>query len=231
MIDRMLQIMAPHHCCVCDVTGSLLCDNCKYDIISEPFAGCLVCRSLAKSGICGACHTYYEAAWCVGERDEGLRRLIDQVKFGRAKAGVAELSELLGAVLPSLPDSTVVVPVPTTPSHIRKRGYAHVELVAKALARSRGLRYERAIHRRNNTIQFGSSRAQRLAQAEEAFAVPRPVSGEHPWLIVDDVVTTGATMQFAARELRQAGASQVFVAAIARQPLDNKASHLLEYPG
>lgn len=221
MIDRLLQIVAPHHCCNCGQVGRLLCDNCKYDIINEPFSGCLVCRGPARNGICGSCQTYYEAAWCVGERDEGLRRLIDQVKFSRAKSGIAELSGLLEAILPSLPDDTVVVPIPTVASHVRRRGYAHVERAAKELARLKGLRYDPLLRRRNDVVQFGSSRAQRLAQAKKAFTVPGRISGNHPWLIVDDVVTTGATMQFAARELRRTGATQVFVVAITRQPLDN----------
>ena len=220
MIDPLLQIVAPHHCYGCGEIGRPLCDNCKYDIVSEPFYGCIVCRRPVSSGICRTCRTYYLEAWCVGERHEALGSLIDDLKFSRMKAAAGTLADLLHQVLPILPPDTVVVPVPTIPHHIRTRGYGQVELIAKALARSRGLTYQPVLVRRGGDVQHGATRAQRFAQAKRAFRVRGDIDESRPYLIVDDIVTTGATLQFTAKTLHDAGVRTIFVAALAKQPLD-----------
>lgn len=157
----------------------------------------------------------------VGERSEVLRRLVDQVKFNRATAGIRDLADMLDKVLPVLPPETTVVPVPTLPSHARIRGHAHVERTAKELARRRGCQHAAVLRRRTKTTQRGASKTKRREQAKRAFAVTHRLDPNRTWVILDDVVTTGATLQYAAKELRSAGATRVVVAAIARQPLDN----------
>ena len=76
----------------------------------------------------------------VGERNGTLQRLVGLYKFERTRLAYKQLGDLLNDVLPDLPTETVIVPVPTTPSRIRERGYDHMLLIAKHLARSRGLR-------------------------------------------------------------------------------------------
>lgn len=221
MLDDLLQIIAPHLCFGCQKTGALLCHNCKYNIESEPFSGCISCRRAVTSntGICGDCKACYTRAWCVGERTETLARLIDGYKFHRARAGYRVLAELLDARLPQLPPETIVVPVPTIASHIRQRGYDHTLLVARELAKKRRLALNTSLQRATTTVQLGSSRQDRLRQAKEAFMVKGSLK-DRPHLLIDDVITTGATVDEAAKRLRHAGVPEVWLGVVARQPLD-----------
>ncbi|MFZ1257927.1 MAG: phosphoribosyltransferase family protein [Candidatus Saccharimonas sp.] len=161
-------------------------------------------------------------AWCVGEKQQGLEQLVYQYKFDRAKAAYRVFAELLDATLPVLPIDMIVVPVPTISAHIRQRGYDHAALLTKAFAQRRGLAYDTMLVRRSNTVQLGKNRMQRRVQAEQAFEYRKSCDGKR-FLIVDDIFTTGATAEFAARTLKAAGAEDVWVAVIAHQPLEKKA--------
>lgn len=220
MIDELLQVVAPHYCYGCGQIGGSLCVNCKYDIIDEGFERCIVCASPSPVGICSSCRTSYDKAWCVGERTDALRRSIDALKFERARAVHKSLAELLDERLPVLPAETIVVAVPTIASHIRKRGYDHTKLIARYFARKRNLRHVDALQRTSNTKQLGASRKQRFLQAEAAFSCPASLDSNQPYLLIDDIVTTNATVRYAARELKVAGAKDVWVAVLARQVLD-----------
>jgi len=141
-------------------------------------------------------------------------------KFERARSAYKQLGDLLNDVLPDLPAETVIVPVPTTPSRIRERGYDHMLLIAKHLVRSRGLQCRQLVERQTNTKQRQSTARQRLAQAKRAFVVRVAIEPGVPYLLIDDVITTGATIRYASQALRDAGAKHVWVVVVARQTLD-----------
>lgn len=219
MIDRVLSFVAPHLCCGCGKMQGLLCDDCKYDIINDVFFGCIACgRPSGATGICRQCYVPYSRAWCVGERSGVLQELIDQYKFERTREAHKTITELLAAVLPELPDDVVIVPVPTVSAHIRERGYDHTLLVAKALSRQLKRPIARPLVRATQTKQRDAGRAVRVAQAKQAFAT-RDIDESACYLLVDDVVTTGSTIEYAAKALKDGGAKDVWVVAIARQPL------------
>lgn len=131
-----------------------------------------------------------------------------------------DLADLLHIAVPYLPAETVIVPVPTVSSHIRQRGYDHTHLIAHRFAKQRGHRVRPLIERQTGTKQRGANRRQRMKQAKEAFAARRPLDPTVPYLLIDDVVTTGATLHYAAQTLQDAGAAIIWVAVVARQPLD-----------
>lgn len=199
----------------------LLCVYCKYDITNESFLQCLACLKPvgAKGRLCGTCPLPYRAAWCSGERHEGLRALIDAYKFERTQAAGDILADLLHETVPQLPDDTIVVAVPTVWPHIRQRGYDHMERVAKRFAARRSLEFVPALKRLSRETQRGATRSQRIEQAKRAFGHRRTVEGKR-CLLVDDVFTTGASVEYAAKALRSAGASEVWVAVLSRQPLE-----------
>ena len=220
MIDRLLSHLAPHLCYVCQKIGSVLCDNCKNDIVDASFSGCLGCRMpLLPTQTCLSCDLPYSLAWCVGERTAVLREVIDDYKFNYVFEAHKVLADLLAAAMPRLPSDCVVVPVPTISRHIRQRGYDHLLLIARHLARQKDVTLETLLQRNANTIQTGRTRHQRIAQAEAAFQV-RGICKDKTILLVDDVTTTGATLHAAATLLRNAGARQIWVAVLAQQPLD-----------
>lgn len=222
MIDTLLSFVAPHHCSGCDISGTLLCDNCKYDIISEPYSACGTCgRSIAgKNGLCRKCHVPYTRIWCVSDRRDQLQRLIGNYKFTNTRAAYRPLADLLHDYLPELPENTVIVPVPTVGSHIRQRGYDHMLLIAQRFGSRRHLPVDTSLRRITTTKQRSASAKQRVINAKAAFACPKPLDPDAIYLRIDDVITTGATVEYATKALQAAGANTVWVASVSRQPVD-----------
>lgn len=221
MIDTLLSHLAPHLCCGCTKIGTLLCDNCKYNIISERTNVCISCsKPTGVSGVCGACKVPYTRAWFVGERTAELKKLIDDYKFEYVQGAHVPLSELLVNCVGQLPSQITVVPIPTVPSHIRQRGYDHALLLAKSFTRRQKVPLQPLLRRISTTKQRDASRELRMQQAKKAFRVAGKIDPTKVYLLIDDVITTGATLNSAAEKLREAGASEVWVAAVARQPLD-----------
>ncbi len=202
-----------------------MCEHCKYDIESEQFTRCIVC--LRPTGptrcLCHECDPPYSRAWCVGEREGALKEAINRYKYHSARAAVESLVDLLDNAIPLLPSDVQVVAVPTVRRHVRVRGFDHAALLARRFAHRRGLRYDTVLQRQGGARQQGASRSQRLAQARDAFTCEQSLSGTY--LLIDDVYTTGATLQYASLALRDAGADEVYVSVLSRQTLE-KLPHL-----
>lgn len=221
MLDTLMSFVAPHYCSGCAKIGTALCDNCKYDITGVTKTACLLCQKLCgESGVCKDCKKIYQRAWCVGERTGVLQRIIGLYKFERLRSGYRVLGDLLLDRLPELPVGTVIIPIPTVTGHIRERGYDHMMLIAKYVARKRNLTVSVALRRKTNTKQRQATAKQRTAQAKNAFEVSGALNPDTTYLLIDDVVTTGATIKYAGLALKNAGARQIWAAAVARQVLD-----------
>ena len=218
MLIRFSDLLAPHYCCSCGEIGAILCDYCKYNIISERVMQCISCERLTggDESLCRQCALPYSRAWCVGVKTDELEKVIEAYKFGRAKSAYQLLAQLLDEVVPLLPDDTIVTAIPTVAAHIRERGYDHAALLARRFAATRRYTYSTPLVRLTKTRQRGASRRQREAQAKEAFRAISTVTGTY--LLIDDVFTTGATVKYAAQALHDAGASEVWVVVLARQP-------------
>ncbi|MHA6525172.1 ComF family protein [Tessaracoccus sp. G1721] len=133
--------------------------------------------------------------------------------------GALHLDKVLGGLLaraiaahdPS-PD-TVLVPVPSRPGAVRARGYDHAYRLARAAARESGLRAERRLRRLSaGADQEGLTRAERAANLSGSM---RAVGSSAPVLVVDDVVTTGASLGEAVRSLRAGGVTVLGAAVVA----------------
>lgn len=220
MLDTLLSLLAPHLCSSCGAAGTPLCGYCKYNINKSHKRQCLLCECLSLEGVCMLHHAFFDFAWIVGERFGGLQRLIGGLKFLYMKSAAQSVAELLDLSLPSLPRNCVLVPIPTIRRHIRQRGYDHLLLMARALSRRRGVPYAQLLRRRHSAVQHESSRRDRLRQARSAFELNGRVVPDRRYIILDDIVTTGATVSEAARVLREAGATSVWVVAVAKQTLD-----------
>ena len=219
MRKLLTSLLAPHYCCSCGVVGSLLCEYCKYDIINDSFEACILCHRLARpsENICTACNSAFTKAWCVGSRSEGLKELLNRYKFERSRAAYVPLAELLHTTLPALPNDIIIVPIPTIAPHIRERGYDQTALLACQVAKLRSLTYSPLLQRKTNSVQRRASRKQRILQAKEAF-MAKKCAGRY--LVIDDISTTGSTLNAAATVLLDAGASEVWVAVVASQPIE-----------
>ena len=220
IVERLLQIVAPHPCLECGKVGTILCPSCKYDINHEPFLGCFMCGAPQTSGICTHHKLPVERSFVVGRRTGSLKGLLDVLKFSRAKEAAKIAAELLNYRLPCLPAYTVLVPIPTSAAHIRQRGYDQVDLVVRYIAALRGLPIERLLVWTKNTTQHSVNRAQRATQAQDLYklAPGAQVNSNHTYLIIDDIITTGATVRAAVRVLHKACPdARIWVAALAYQ--------------
>lgn len=172
-------------------------------------------------GVCLACRTGpppWRAAASVGPYAGILRELILLFKARGRDELAAPLAGLLAGALrdAAWPAPHTVVAVPMTWMRRLHRGYNQAELLAREVARTLGVRYVRALRRRGRGTQVGGARSDRLRLAASAFPVRRAVSGRV--VLVDDVLTTGATAAACTRALRHAGADDVFVLTVARTP-------------
>jgi len=220
MVERVLHIIAPHPCSGCGKVGVVLCEDCKNDIISEPFLGCILCGVPQRDGICPSHTSSITRSFTVSERIGALEQLINRYKFEHVKAAALPLAQLLDETLPLFPEVIELIPIPTVRSHIRERGYDQVELLARFISSMRDIPIRRVLMRRTNKTQHTVGRDERLMQASDAFCLKSPsfLHGKTV-LLLDDVVTTGATLESAAKLLKAAGAT-VWTATLARQPLD-----------
>jgi ComF family protein len=164
---------------------------------------------------------HFESARAVGKYSTPLKELIHSLKYSRERAAAGPLAEILLEALrgsPAAEFAEVVVPVPLHRLRLKKRTFNQSALVGKLIAAKLGLPFVRALTRMRPTpSQTELSHSARRKNVKDAFAVRRPqaVKGRQV-LLVDDVITSGATASECAKALKAAGASRVYAAAIAR---------------
>ena len=153
--------------------------------------------------------------------NDAAARLIHAFKY----AGAKYLAESLGAFLPTPPDADWIIPVPLHPFRRRQRGYNQSLLLAQHLSRTTGIPLQpRALTRiRNTPSQTQRTHAERPGNVRDAFLAGRGLQGSHI-LLVDDVITTGSTLDACALALRMAGAAGVWAVTVctAGEDLENQ---------
>jgi predicted amidophosphoribosyltransferase len=149
-------------------------------------------------------------AWC--RYDDVAADLLVSLKNRHRRDLVGWLAEAIAAGGPPGPDPHLVTWAPTAGARHRARGFDQAELLARALARRWSLPCRPLLRRRGGPAQSGASAAAR--RAHPGFTVVGRVPPEV--VLVDDVVTTGATLAAAAGALRSAGAQAVHGVVIAR---------------
>jgi ComF family protein len=147
-----------------------------------------------------------------------IKDFIHRFKFERAQAAAKPIATMMAGTLPYFDRSTIVTHIPTATSRRRQRGYDHAALLARALAQRLGLRHMTLLARLGQTRQVGATRGERLKQLHSAFRPLRTsVLPGSRILVVDDIVTTGATLEAAAHVLRENGAKTVSAAVFAQK--------------
>jgi Predicted amidophosphoribosyltransferases len=161
----------------------------------------------------------------IAPRQGSLKHLVDGYKFHSEVASAQVLAELIDLRLGDLPAETVIVPIPTVASHIRERGFDHMLLMAKQLARRRQLTVaDRILMRTDNLSQHQLSALDRRRLISKSLvlspAYDQPVNDDIPRsvLLLDDIWTTGSTMIRAAGLLKSAGVRHIIAVAILTQP-------------
>lgn len=206
--SRILDLVAPFSCRGCGRLGSLLCERCKKYNMQRIVKICPRCRKSQKKCSC------MEKIYTVSYRDGVMLKLTEDYKYKSIRKTAEVLAELMSAAIPKSLKDVVVVPLPTIVKHIRERGFDHTLLLAKSLARLRGWKVERVIRRVNKTVQVGADEKTRRRQAKEAYEVASVVDAETTYLLIDDVWTTGASMEAATKAIKKAGAKKIAAAVV-----------------
>lgn len=143
----------------------------------------------------------------VAPHEGDTRELVLGLKYGRHKRNALHLACIVAPFV-SITNSrdTVVTWAPTTPAHRLERGMDHAELIARHVGALTSVHCRKLLRRVNNESQTGLNRNERLAGPE---FVARPIRRPRNVVVIDDVVTTGATFRAAAHALVQAGARSV----------------------
>lgn len=145
-----------------------------------------------------------------------LRALIHLYKYGKVRTLSAPLGDFLTAALPRDEAFDLIAPVPLHWLRQWQRGFNQSDLLARALAKHCGLPVWRALQRvRGTASQAGLSHTGRRKNVNAAFACRRDLNGKSV-LLIDDVLTTGATAAACASALKRAGARHVAVLTVAR---------------
>jgi ComF family protein len=157
----------------------------------------------------------------LGRFDDYYRQLIHRFKYGKKIPLGRKLAQRLGETIignSSFLESDFLVPVPLHRSRYRERGFNQSEVVAEEISKTTGVAsLKNVLKRKKNTKdQTNLSPQQREENVRGAFVVTEPemVSGKRI-ILVDDVITTGATLSECARMLRQAGAERIVAMTIA----------------
>ncbi|NOZ06207.1 MAG: ComF family protein [Chloroflexi bacterium] len=220
----LLDLLFPPRCVHCRKTGALLCPSCLDHI--TPFAGpvCPTCsRALpSRKSTCGFCRAHppeFDRLRAVAPFDGPLRRAIHVLKYNNLRDLANPLGDLLLDVWEAQTFSAdMIVPVPLHQTREQERGYNQSTLLAERLAQRTGLPVvEQALRRTRQTPpQVGLSARERWLNVQGAFeASPAHVAGHRP-LLIDDVLTTGATLSACAHTLREQGAQAVYGLTLAR---------------
>lgn len=212
----LLEYLLPQRCPGCGTPADprrLLCRECRARIPRVSFALCARCLAAGREPVgCGA-HPGFEV-WPAWLYDERAAALVQALKFGARTDLAPDLAAEMARALPP-PSHDLVVAVPLHRVRRRERGYDQAALLAEALGVLRAVpRQPGALERRRSTrAQTGLDAAGRRRNLRGAFAVTAPAElrGRRV-LLVDDVVTTGATFEAALAALAAAGARATGVA-------------------
>lgn len=232
LVDPVLAIVFPSRCPVCRSplarpTQGPLCVSCWEGLPRHrgPLCGCGVPLGAPQAGECGRCRrglNPLSAGASLGPYEGPLRTVIHELKYRGRRRAAARLAEALvaqPAVRRLLSPGVVLIPVPLHPRRRRERGFNQAEIVAREVGHLVSLPVSSLalVRRKDTPPQTGLSAAERRKSVAGAFAVRRRchVAGKVV-VLVDDVLTTGATALACARALREAGATDVRVLTLAR---------------
>lgn len=225
LLDRLLGTLFPPRCVGCGLRGVDLCDGCRKRVPWLGLEVCPWCAAPSRGGhVCRDCARERPLVdgVCAASPFEGVvRTAVHDLKYRRIRSRAEMLADLMLCALDARPLALdVLVPVPLAPGRRRTRGFNQSELIAAALGRRLGVAVAAdALERvRETPRQVGRSAVERETNIAGAFVCRAPELVVRQRVgIVDDVMTTGATLTACAEALRMAGARQVYGIVVARE--------------
>lgn len=219
LLGYLVSTIAPDLCIGCGYAGIWLCGECQPTRLYPEM--CHVCRKPSTGSLtCKDCKgkSYVSALYVVSALEGLPKELIWAAKYVPSRSAAQTMGLQSSRVLPYLDFSqTVLAHIPTAPSRVRERAFDQALEMARAIEKQTGLSVTLLLRRLNNHHQVGSSRKERFEHMKDAFLCIKPKQvSKKTIVLVDDVYTTGATMESAARVLKKAGAKRVIGLVFAR---------------
>jgi len=225
LAQAFLDVLFPPRCVGCGAQGSFLCSACREAMPRALPPRCPLCWQPERRGeMCGRCAQAppaFAGARSLHLYEGAVRDTVHALKYNHLSALARPMGEMMAVYLEAeaLPVD-LVVPVPLFGRRQRVRGYNQSALLAREVARLRGLPLaERGLARRRDTPPQARSvdaEARRRNVAGAFAGEGRRVEGRRV-LLIDDVMTTGATLDACAQALRHAGAASVWALTFARE--------------
>ena len=209
-----MQAALPQHCLLCMAPARIqsLCAECYAQLPWLPALHCPQCAMPTASGaLCGGCLSHppgFDAVFAPFVYAWPLTPLIHQYKY----AGNLALAQLLGEALAATTKQAAdcIIPLPLSPARLRERGFNQAHEIARVVSRATGTRLAAGACRRvrDSAPQATLPWKDRAKNIRGAFVCDADLHGKRV-AVIDDVLTTGATLNEFARNLRKAGAIEV----------------------
>ena len=203
----------------CKDTNTLICEDCKNVLIKISGYVCEKCGNPLPHGqrVCDECKTtehIFDKARAVYIFDDLSSKIVYRLKYYGNKYTANHIAKLLISPMLEFGEINYLVPVPLHEQRLKERGYNQSELIANALGELTSIPVltNVLIRKLNTETQTGKTKAERAANVVGAFAVlNKNAIKDKNIVLLDDVFTTGATVDECARVLKRAGAKKVYV--------------------
>ncbi|MFH1401511.1 MAG: ComF family protein [Parcubacteria group bacterium] len=225
----LLEIFFPKFCFRCRREGSYLCQDClaTLDVLENTFCLCQNPSRLPSAGKCKNCSGLHLDGlyFAVSYKNKLIKTLVHQFKY---EPYIKELAASLALLIIThfnliqkefSPESHILIPVPLTKNKLKRRGFNQSKEIAKKLSENLKIPLisDCLIKDRETPPQMEPPKEERLANIKGAFSVKNAGKiRDKKILLVDDVYTTGTTMEECAKILKCAGAKEVWGVAVAR---------------
>lgn len=226
---QVKNLLFPVFCLRCNREGEWLCQLCEHLCPAVPIQCCIFCQTIMAHGeTCESCSRHHSLDGLIVRGIYGSwawRDLIHAWKYRGAKEIGAIGGRYLCQCLDLLPvdvNDLVVVPIPLARRRERDRGFNQAEVLAKAAGEFLRAPVKKFLTRSRETLpQSKLAPDERLKNVQDCFVRAGAMSGRN-YLLVDDIATTGATLDAAASALKKAGATSVWGLVLARSMLDSR---------
>ena len=238
LVHHSLNLLFPPQCGLCRAMigeNGGICSDCwqKINFISAPF--CEICGypheyDMGDGAQCAACmanRPEFHGHRSVMHFDDASKRLIHDLKFYDKPLLVEMFARWLNRTAPDWlqQEQAILAPIPIHRWRLLKRKYNQSALLAKALEKQcqRPVMYDLLKRTKNRPPQASLTRKERLKNLSGAFQVSekyKPQLKGRSVILIDDVMTTGATLNACAKQLKKAGAGRIFCLTLARTVLD-----------
>lgn len=223
--DTILDLLFPKHCLGCGLEGDWLCPNCQKTIITLNFFYCPLCkRRLAEIGTCLSCgnNSYLDGLYVMADYENSLvKDIIHSLKYDfltELSVNIRYLVQNYFSIRSNWQTDYLLVPVPLHRRKYLLRGFNQARIIAETISEVLGNKTEDVLARISSgrpQVSLSAENRRHNVQGVYKLKDNLAVNTDRQVVLVDDVYTTGATMQECAKVLKRAGFKSVWGLAIA----------------